>query len=140
MYLFILEGIGTQELILIGLVALIVFGPRKLPEIARTIGKTMADFRKVTGDFKQTWEKEVEEDKQMLKTLGEDPVLENNSISQPVQVEEKLLTTPTIKELSPEEVAKIFNKEIVVEATEVQEPKTEEPQTKAATLSKRDWL
>ena len=59
MYLFIFESIGTSELILIGMVALIVFGPRKLPQIARTVGKTMADFRKTTNDFKSTWEKEV---------------------------------------------------------------------------------
>ena len=44
---------------MIAMVALIVFGPRKLPQIARTIGKTMADFRKTTNEFKSTWEKEV---------------------------------------------------------------------------------
>ena len=59
MYLFILESIGMSELILIGMVALIVFGPRKLPEMARTVGKTMADFRKTTNEFKETWEKEA---------------------------------------------------------------------------------
>ena len=36
-YLFILESIGTSELLLIGLVALIIFGPRKLPELARML-------------------------------------------------------------------------------------------------------
>jgi Tat protein translocase TatB subunit len=49
-----------QELILIGVIALIIFGPRKLPQIARTIGKTMAEFRKATNDFKSTWQKEVD--------------------------------------------------------------------------------
>jgi len=127
------------------MVALIVFGPRKLPDLARTIGKTMADFRKVTGEFKQTWEKEVEEDKKMFQTLGEDPMLENNSIAPTVQTsiaptvqtEEKLLTAPTIKELSPEEIAKIFNKdkEIVVEPTKI-----EEVQPESTKLTKRDWL
>ncbi|HRH40196.1 MAG TPA: twin-arginine translocase TatA/TatE family subunit [Pyrinomonadaceae bacterium] len=145
MYLFILESIGTQELILIGMVALIVFGPRKLPDLARTIGKTMADFRKVTGEFKQTWEKEVEEDKKMFQTLGEDPILENNSIALPEQnsiapttkIEEKLLSAPTIKELSPEEVARIFNKDKTIE---VEPAQTEEPKPETATLTKRDWL
>ncbi len=50
-YIFIFESIGTSELMLIGLVALIVFGPRKLPELARTIGKTMAEFRRSTDDL-----------------------------------------------------------------------------------------
>ena len=39
MYLFILENIGTQELLLIGIVALIFLGPRKMPEYAKKIGK-----------------------------------------------------------------------------------------------------
>lgn len=59
-YLFIFESIGTSELMLIGMVALIVFGPRKLPELARTIGKTMAEFRRTTDDFKNTWEQEID--------------------------------------------------------------------------------
>ena len=59
MYLFILESIGTSELMLIGLVALIVFGPRKIPELARTIGKVMTEFRNSTDDFKKTWEREA---------------------------------------------------------------------------------
>ena len=60
MFLFILESIGTSELLLIGVIALIFLGPRKLPQIARTIGKTMADFRRTTSEFKSTWEKEVD--------------------------------------------------------------------------------
>jgi len=58
-FLFIFESIGTSELILIGIIALIFLGPRKLPQIARTIGKTMADFRNTTNEFKSTWEREV---------------------------------------------------------------------------------
>ena len=59
MFLFILESIGTSELLLIGIIALIFLGPRKLPQIARTIGKTMAEFRNTTNEFKSTWEREV---------------------------------------------------------------------------------
>ncbi len=72
-YVFILESIGTSELMLIGLVALIVFGPRKLPELARTIGKTMAEFRRSTDDFKKTWQQELdlEEAKKSLEMLGD---------------------------------------------------------------------
>ena len=74
MFLFILESIGTSELILIGIIALIFLGPRKLPQIARTIGKTMADFRNTTNEFKSTWQREVdfEEEVSALRT-GELP-------------------------------------------------------------------
>lgn len=57
--LFIFESIGTSELILIGIVALIFLGPRRLPEIARKIGKIMTEFRSTTHEFKTTWEREV---------------------------------------------------------------------------------
>jgi sec-independent protein translocase protein TatB len=58
-FLFILESIGTTELILIGIVALIFLGPRKLPEMARKIGKVMAEFRGTASEFKETWQREV---------------------------------------------------------------------------------
>ena len=58
MFLFIFESIGTSELMLIGAVALIVFGPRKLPQLAKTLGKTIADFKNTTNEFKTTWERE----------------------------------------------------------------------------------
>jgi Tat protein translocase TatB subunit len=136
LYLFILEGIGTQELILIGLVALIIFGPRKIPEIARTIGKTMADFRKVTSEFKSTWEKEVEEDKQMLQTFAQEPVIETEPAPSIARAEnEPQLASPEIKELSAEEVAKLFPTAEKKEAAAA-----EETQPETVTLSKRDWL
>jgi Tat protein translocase TatB subunit len=70
MVLFILESIGTSELILIGIIALIFLGPRKLPQIAKTIGKTMADFRNTTNEFKSTWQREVnfEEEAEILRS------------------------------------------------------------------------
>ena len=52
-------GLGVPELILIFIVALIVFGPKRLPEIGRTIGKTLAEFKKATDELKSTVEREV---------------------------------------------------------------------------------
>lgn len=53
-------GIGTPELLVILVVALIVIGPSKLPDIMRTLGKGMAEFRRVSNDVKSTLEAEVE--------------------------------------------------------------------------------
>lgn len=58
--LFVFEFLGTTELLVIAVVALILFGPRKLPEIGRTVGKAMGEFKRASEDFKRTWEYEVE--------------------------------------------------------------------------------
>ena len=60
--LFVFEFLGTTELLVIALVALILFGPRKLPEIGRQVGKSIAEFKRASDDFKRTWEFEVEMD------------------------------------------------------------------------------
>ena len=41
------------------LMALVFFGPRKLPQLSRSLGKNLAEFRKASEDFKRTWEREV---------------------------------------------------------------------------------
>ena len=58
--LLFLEFLGTSELLVIAAVALLLFGPRKLPDISRTIGKSLAEFKRASDDFKRTWEYEVE--------------------------------------------------------------------------------
>ncbi len=47
-------GIGMPEMLLIAAIALIVIGPKKLPDLARTIGKAMGEFKRATNDFKNT--------------------------------------------------------------------------------------
>src|SRR5256885_10097559 len=77
-------SLGIPELILIFIVALIVFGPKKLPEIGRTLGKALGEFKKATDDFKNTIEREVrvEELKQISTT--QIPVVDTVSRSEPV--------------------------------------------------------
>jgi len=57
-------SLGTQEIIVIFIIALIVFGPRKLPELGKTIGKGLAEFKKASNELRQTWEDEVKIDKE----------------------------------------------------------------------------
>lgn len=52
-------SLGVPELLLIFFVILIVFGPRRIPEIGRTLGKALGEFRKATDDLKNTIEREV---------------------------------------------------------------------------------
>lgn len=59
MYLFILDSLGSTELLLILGAALIFFGPRRLPQLSRQLGKSLSEFRRASDDFKRTWEREV---------------------------------------------------------------------------------
>jgi TatA/E family protein of Tat protein translocase len=59
-------SLGLPELAFIFILALLIFGPKKLPEIGRTIGKGMAEFRKATSDLKRSINTEL--------TLEENPV------------------------------------------------------------------
>lgn len=64
-------GLGTSEILVILLVALLVLGPQKLPGLARTLGKTLGEFRRVSTEFQRTLNAEVEMAEQQKKTPNE---------------------------------------------------------------------
>jgi TatA/E family protein of Tat protein translocase len=59
-------SIGMPELILIFVVALLVFGPRRLPELGRSLGRSMAEFKRATNELSNSWEREVRKEKAQL--------------------------------------------------------------------------
>ena len=62
-------SIGMPELVLIFVVALLVFGPRKLPEIGKSIGKGLAEFKRASDELKRTIEDEIEEGKKEVASV-----------------------------------------------------------------------
>ncbi|MDA3902856.1 MAG: Sec-independent protein translocase protein TatB [Desulfuromusa sp.] len=52
-------GIGMTEMVLIAALALIVMGPKKLPDLARSLGKGLAEFKRATNDLKSTIDLEI---------------------------------------------------------------------------------
>src|ERR1700686_917623 len=57
-------SIGRPELIIIFVIALIIFGPRKLPELGRSLGKSLSEFKRASNELKSTLEEEIPLDEQ----------------------------------------------------------------------------
>ena len=75
-------SLGFPELLVIVGVALLIFGPKKMPEIGRSVGKALGEFRRATNDLKSTLEEEVRmvERKGSL-TVVHDPIVAPESVS-----------------------------------------------------------
>jgi len=82
-------GIGLQELILIAIIALIVVGPKKLPDLAKTLGKGFSEFKKATEGITDELKETLKEDKiqdddglkdsLLLKKTGEEETKPNSA-------------------------------------------------------------
>lgn len=70
-------GIGMPEIIVILVIALIVIGPQKLPEIARSLGKGLAEFKRATDDFRQGVDEEAKASEDKERTTRESALKED---------------------------------------------------------------
>ncbi len=97
-------SLGGSEIVLILVIALIVFGPRKLPEIGKSVGRMLGEFRKASTDFKRTIEEEVEAEK--LKNLMLDSMsVEATASPQPPATGAAPAADPAPPGAAPEQVA-----------------------------------
>ncbi len=142
MFLAIFEFLGTSELLIILVVALIIFGPRKLPQMSRKLGQSLSEFKRASEDFKRTWEKEVEMERleeegrqarSML--LDESPALaeRSESAAEATASEELWDTTQTVEPTVARSSARMAAE---TEPQAAQLPSDGAPESSA----KRDWL
>ena len=88
-------GLGIPELMVIFVIALVVFGPKKLPDLGRSVGRAMAEFKKASQEFQDSVKeemKEVEKTAQVeeLKTIGQEATPTGREQIMPKGVEEYL--------------------------------------------------
>ena len=143
MFLFIFESLGTAELVMIGIIALIFLGPRRIPEIARKAGKIMAEFRSTTQEFRSTWEREVNLDEETkafdIDVLEEEAVEETEKVKKlKAESAENIISAPEIKPVDKES----FDRMMAEAGTNTLESdEREETIEEADVLSdKRTWL
>ena len=107
MFALILETLSSTELLFILVIALIFFGPRKLPQLARSMGKGLAEFRKASDDFKRTWEREVAMEAAKLDFEDNNSILPNEQpqgyLDENVTpIEERIEAEPLVAAADPE--------------------------------------
>jgi sec-independent protein translocase protein TatA len=67
--------IGFPELVIIFVVALIVFGPRKLPELGRSLGKGLAEFKRASNELQRTLDDEIRNEEQQKAPAPQTPTI-----------------------------------------------------------------
>jgi sec-independent protein translocase protein TatA len=88
-------GIGMPEMIIILVIALIVIGPHKLPELAKSLGKGLAEFKKATDDFQKNVQEEARKTEEKEKETAPPQV----AVAEPAHVD----TTPSAVHAVPVE-------------------------------------
>lgn len=142
MFALILETLSATELFFILIIALIFFGPRKLPQLARSMGKGLAEFRKASDDFKRTWEREVAMETAKLDLESENSLLPTEHAP---ALEQKPEPEPLMQIGEP--VVAAAHPELVVARGSATEPLTNSPEPLTAAeptapepLRKQEWI
>jgi TatA/E family protein of Tat protein translocase len=73
--------LGTQEMIFIFILALMLFGPKKLPELGRTVGKAITEFRRASAELKSTLDREMQQLEQETQAIHQEVVSQYESVS-----------------------------------------------------------
>jgi TatA/E family protein of Tat protein translocase len=68
-----LGSVGVPELIIIFTIALIIFGPRKLPELGKSLGKSLAEFKRASNELKSTLDEEIRSEERRSAERQEPP-------------------------------------------------------------------
>jgi sec-independent protein translocase protein TatA len=68
-------NLGMGELIIIFTIALLIFGPRKLPELGRSLGKSLSEFKKASNELRSTLEEEIRVEEQQKTTVKTPPAV-----------------------------------------------------------------
>jgi len=155
LYLLVLEFLGTNELLVILVVALILLGPRRLPGMSRKLGKSLAEFKRASEDFKRTWEREVEmemadKDARIERALpaAQESILDTtvgrgstaDSFETSSNVTEAAVPTPAGDEAEAVSDNVPAPSVTPVDPSSMQQPATATPVEVAAPTRKRDWL
>lgn len=118
-------------------VALIVFGPRKLPQLSRSLGKSITEFRRASEDFKRTWEREV-----ALEDVADKPVDTGAAPIPPMVTPAEYSIGRTQSYALPESTPSAADEQHEAELTNEpsETPAAEAVATGAPVPTKREWL
>jgi sec-independent protein translocase protein TatA len=128
-------GLGLPELIVIFVIALLVFGPKKLPDLGKSIGRAMAEFKKASDDFQESVRTEM---KEVEKSTGVDEIKKLGSIdvSASMKEVEKVAGVDEIKKLDSIDISASEQMSPVKSATE--QGTVEKPVKKKTREAKRN--
>jgi TatA/E family protein of Tat protein translocase len=141
-FLLMLDNLLGSDMLIILAAALIFFGPRRLPQISRQIGKSLSEFRRASEDFKRTWEREVN-----LENLekGVEPQEDHSLLDQAAERIRAAREVAAFDSSSPETTSPAITPSVTPVDPSLVQPRAtpsagSESQPAGPPLAKHDWL